>query len=394
MTDQHPGRTETDPDADIGTVIDSGSDPDAPSRTGTSFSRRTVLAAGIPAVAGVLAITALSGPRPARLGEPTGDEQVTAALQPHLSGHRRVAIAYLDGSGTTRFGGFGAEATDEFEVGSVTKTFTGALLASAVERGEVTVQSTVADVLGDEAEGSAIADVTLAELATHTSGIPSLAPSWWTGRFTGTLLRQDPYPARDGDEVIADALGITPNGRGSYAYSNLGVALQGQLLARAAGTDYATLLGDRILEPLSLASTYAPITPEGLRDTATRGHTSAGLPNAAWTMHGVAPAGGIRSTAEDLALYLTGMIEGTAPGASAATEVLFTESQSSETSMNWFHEDVGTGQLMTWHNGMTGGFAAFTGWDPSTGRGIVLLTDTARSLDDVAVAVLTGEVEL
>ncbi|MDN5822683.1 MAG: serine hydrolase, partial [Brachybacterium sp.] len=58
-------------------------------------SRRTVLAAGVPAVVGLLGLSALTNPRPASLGGPTGDQQLTSALAPHLDGHRRVAVAYL-----------------------------------------------------------------------------------------------------------------------------------------------------------------------------------------------------------------------------------------------------------------------------------------------------------
>ncbi|WP_263309988.1 serine hydrolase domain-containing protein [Brachybacterium atlanticum] len=362
-------------------------------------ARRTVLTAAVPAAAAVVGLTALTAPRPASLGEPAGDEQLTDALAPHLGGHRRVAAILVE-DGQSRLAGFGtgdgAELeSSEFEIGSVSKTFTGALLAVAVERGELATETTVAEVLGAEAEGSAIADVTLAELATHSSGLPRLASAAaGGGSILAGLLRKDPYRGRDAQQVIADALDETPSGRGEHAYSNLAVALEGQLLATAASTDYAALLTERILEPLGMTSTYAPVTVGNLRETARRGHGASGLRQGMWTMDGSAPAGGIRSTPADMTRYLTAMIDGSAPGAAAATEVLFEESGTSSTAMNWFLEDFGTGQPITWHNGMTGGYASFVGWDPSSGRGLALFSDTARSLDELAVGVLTGEVAL
>ena len=357
-----------------------------------------MLTVALPATAAVVGLTALTAPRPASLGEPAGDEQLASALAPHLRGHRRVAAILVEG-GQARLAGFGtgdgaALEGSEFEIGSVSKTFTGALLAVAVERGELVTETTVAEVLGTNAEGSAIADVTLAELATHSSGLPRLASAAAGGSILAGLLRKDPYRGRDGRQVIADALDETPSGRGQHAYSNLAVALEGQLLATVAGTDYATLLTERILEPLGMTSTYAPITAENLRQTARRGHGTSGLRQGMWTMEGSAPAGGIRSTPADMAHYLTAMIDGSAPGAEAATEVLFEESKASSTAMNWFLEDFGTGRTITWHNGMTGGYASFVGWDPTSGRGLALLSDTARSLDELAVGVLTGAVAL
>ena len=362
-------------------------------------ARRTVLTAAVPAAAAVVGLTALTAPRPASLGAPAGDEELAAALAPHLGGHRRVAAILVE-DGQSRLAGFGTgEGAElegsEFEVGSVSKTFTGALLAVAVERGELVTETTVAEVLGTDAEGSAIADVTLAELATHSSGLPRLASAAaGGGSILAGLLRKDPYRGRDAQQVIADALDETPSGRGEHAYSNLAVALEGQLLATAASTDYAALLTERILEPLGMTSTYAPVTVGNLRETARRGHGASGLRQGMWTMDGSAPAGGIRSTPADMTRYLTAMIDGSAPGAAAATEVLFEESGTSSTAMNWFLEDFGTGQPITWHNGMTGGYASFVGWDPSSGRGLALFSDTARSLDELAVGVLTGEVAL
>lgn len=335
--------------------------------------------------------------RPTALGAPTGDDQLTSALASRLRGHRRVAIAYRDGAGGQRFGGFGADARTEFEIGSVSKTFTGALLAEAVARQEVTLDTTVAEVLGAQAAGSAIADVTLAELTTHTSGIPRLSAHTHRAAWTRGLRGKDPYAGRDAEQVLADALGSRPRKRGSHAYSNLAVALEGQLLARVAGTNYASLLVQRILAPLGMDDTYAPLTPEALRGTATRGRSASGSPQDPWTLAGSAPAGGIRSTAADMAAYLAGMLEGTAPGAAAPRDILVPQNANNALAMHWFRQSHGkrsdrdADRPIAWHSGMTGGYAAFIALDLSTDRGLVLLSDTARSLDAAAKAVLTAQ---
>lgn len=358
--------------------------------------RRTVLALGGVGAAAVLGAAALTAPRPRRLGDPSGDQALTTAFAPLLDGHSRVGIAILDpDAAEPRLAGFGTAGNAAFEIGSVSKTFTGALLALAVEAGEVELSSTVVEVLGEEATGSAIADVRLEELATHTSGLPSIPPDRMASTIVAGLLRKDPYRRQDADEVIADALAVTPEGRGTPSYSNLGIALLGQLLARAAGSTYPELLGARVLDPLGLAATTVDGLPAGGAADPPRGRALTGLPSARWTMAGSAPAGGIVSTLSDLATYLLAMREGTAPGAAAATEVLVEESDTRRTAMTWFHldlpEEAGT---IIWHNGMTGGYAAFAGWNVDTGRGVALLSDTARSLDDLALAVLAGEVDL
>ncbi|MCL6423285.1 beta-lactamase family protein [Brachybacterium sp. JHP9] len=353
-----------------------------------SPSRRTLLGAGIPAVAALGVTAALGSPRPAVLGEPTGDADLAAALSPQLTSHRRVAVALLGPGAEPRFAGFGADENRDFEIGSATKTFTGALLMAAVEAGEVELATTVAEVL-PEAAGTAVADVTFAELASHTSGLPRLGSSLGLSSIWTTTLRKDPYAGQSPDDVIADALRSPLTGRGTVAYSNLGAALEGQLLAKIGGDHWDTLLFERILDPLGMTRTFAPITPNRLGDADPRGHSSTGHRAAAWTMNGYAPTGGIRSTAADMARYLRAVIDGAAPVGSGL-EPIARENPAQQVAVHWFRTQLASGTEMIWHNGMTGGFASFIGFAPASGRGVVLLTDTANTLDNLGVSILDG----
>lgn len=361
---------------------------DAP--TAARPSRRTVLGAAIPALAALAAVGAIGSPRPAQLGDPSGDAALARAISPHLDGHRHVAVALLEGD-HTRFAGFDADEHREFEIGSVSKTFTAALLMDAIDRGHLALDSTVADVLGGEATGSAIARTTLQALATHSSGLPSLPRSIALTNLWTTPLRKNPYAGVSGADVIDDALGAELGDPGTFAYSNLGVALEGQLVARAQKTDWQSLLTERLLAPLGLQRTRAPRTLAELGADAPLGHVSDGHRCAAWVQDGIAPAGGIRSTASDLALYLRSMMTGANPGATGL-EPLDAAGDGQQVAVNWFRQTLPHAGPMIWHNGMTGGFASFVGWVPSADRGVVLLTDTASSPDELAVSLLDGQV--
>lgn len=354
-------------------------------------NRRTLLLAGAGGVAALLATAAVAAPRPAILGEPTGDRELAEALRPHLGAMRTAALVLVDG-GETRFAGFGADEDREFEIGSVSKTFTGALVMDAVSRGELTLDTTVAEILGGRARGSAIADVSIRELASHTSGIPSLPPPVALGARWRSMLRLDPYDAYDPQQVIDMALECTPVQRGTVDYSNHGVALEGQLVAEAAGTSWETLLSERLLAPLGLGSTRAPLTAEALGEGAPTGHTENGHRARAWTMNGFAPAGGIRSTAADMGAYLRSMMDGSNPGA-AGIEPVVMESETEGVGVNWFTSLGDSDTRAVFHNGQSGGFHAFCGWIPETGRGCVLLSDTADfAADEVALGILAGKV--
>ena len=353
----------------------------APSATVPNRRHRGLRAALAGAVA--LALAAMVAPRPLVLGAPTGDADLVALARPHLSGQHHVAVALIEPPGV-RYAGFGVDEHGAFEIGSVTKTFTAALLRDAIARGEVTADTRVRDLVPTEAPAG---DVRLQELASHTSGLPRLGPSQTgVGNLFAHLLRQNPYSG-GAETVIEDALVARLDRRGEVAYSNLGVALLGQLLAKAAGAEYPELLRTRLTEPLGLAETSLPLTASDLPAGAARGFNSAGRPAAAWPLDGWSPAGGVRSTAHDLAIWVETMIDGRNPGASGLDPVAEIE-PGDLVATGWFLRTRPDGSTVIWHNGGTGGFRSFVGYDPDARRGIVVLADTDRDVDAAAIAIL------
>jgi CubicO group peptidase (beta-lactamase class C family) len=133
----------------------------------------------------------------------------------------------------------------------VTKVFTTLLLAEMAERGEVNLSDPAASYLPEPSgDGPSLAD-----LATHTSGLPPLP----RGLLPSALLHPaDPYArypvsrlVRDARRALRAASSAAPVQR-PYAYSNFGFGLLGYLLGRAAGVPYETLVTTRICAPLCL----------------------------------------------------------------------------------------------------------------------------------------------
>jgi len=100
----------------------------------------------------------------------SGDQGLAVQALPYLDGALDVvSVAAVDGR-VIDFAGFGADENTVYEIGSITKTFTAALFADAVARGEVNADTLLAELLS--VDGTPVADVTLAELASHRSGLP------------------------------------------------------------------------------------------------------------------------------------------------------------------------------------------------------------------------------
>lgn len=146
----------------------------------SQISGRALLGAG--GGLGAAGLLALVGPHPVVTASGrNGDAALLAQVEPYLRGLNRVALAYVDGD-TTTYAGIGADERTPFEIGSVSKTFCGDVLMDMVATGEVTLDTTVDDIL--DADGSELAQVTLRELASHTSGLPDFTASQTGSRNT------------------------------------------------------------------------------------------------------------------------------------------------------------------------------------------------------------------
>jgi D-alanyl-D-alanine-carboxypeptidase/D-alanyl-D-alanine-endopeptidase len=142
-----------------------------------------------------------------------------------------------------------------WEVGSITKVFTGLLLAEMSISGEVRLDDPVGRYLPDPVARRLPAlaqQPTLADLATHTAGLARLP---WPIIRRG-LRSSDPYAGLS-ESLVLGCLGPGTKRprRDRIRYSNFGMGLLGHLLGLASGRPYETLVGERILSPLEMAST-------------------------------------------------------------------------------------------------------------------------------------------
>jgi D-alanyl-D-alanine-carboxypeptidase/D-alanyl-D-alanine-endopeptidase len=275
--------------------------------------------------------------------------------------------------GDVVLGGFGGAGPQTiFEIGSVTKVFTALLLADMAERGQVRLSDPAAGLLP-----GATGPVTLADLATHTSGLPRLPPGL---RWTALAHPRDPYAGYSAARLVRDARRSlrTSSRPNPYAYSNYGYGLLGHLLGRAAGSSYQALVMDRICGPLGLADTTFGV-PGAARDRMTQGHAR-GRPVPGWHMGALAGAGGLRSTAADLAELLRACLAGSAgaplDAAIRATMRPRAGIPAGQIGLAW-HLTVRGDREIVWHNGMTGGYSAMIAFDPVRSLGVAALANAA-----------------
>jgi CubicO group peptidase (beta-lactamase class C family) len=324
----------------------------------------------------------------------TGDRDLASELtRLARRGWRQVAAASIDLNGAipVRLAFINAGSGTRFELGSVTKALTGMLLACAVERAELTMDTTVGESLSNLTD-SPVATVSVRELCTHTSGLPRLPrdPHTLIRGIQFAMLGLDPYRGATASEVIALAGRQDLRHRGQPAYSNLGAALLGQLLAERAGTDFSTLLRTRIFIPLGVPAASVATR----RQKAEPGWSPAGLPRMPWVMDGYAPAGGVVATIEDLARLGVALLTRTASGSSSMDPIpgAVTSRPARRSGMFWIIDSLPDGNVITWHNGATGGYSAFFAIFPQTQQAVAALANVARpsDLQQVALGLAAG----
>ncbi len=304
-----------------------------------------------------------------------------------------MAVALVDENGirvVTAGVARGAEALkpdDLFEIGSVTKTFTGLLLAIADEKGEARLDDPVEKFLpeGIRLRDSADLPIRLVDLATQRSGLPRLATN---------MQPKDPKnPYADYTEQdLLDFLKTftaTRARNAQYEYSNIGFGLLGYVLTRAAkAASFEDLLSARILQPLKLTCTTSD--PKRFHERLTQPHDANGRPTPAWDLPAAhAAAGAIRSTAGDMGRYVEA-IAGlkTSPLSSAIGLATTTREQGpgriNPIGLAWMSLPFDKREIMN-HDGGTFGSSSSLMVDRSAREGVFIVTNSSTPLTDIAL---------
>lgn len=309
----------------------------------------------------------------------------------------RPGVVAMRRGGETRLRAYGDLPDDTsslFEIGSVTKVVTSLLLAALVADETVAYDDPVAAHL-PVAPPEVGRPITLADLATHHSGLPRLPAGMLLAGLTRD--RGNPYARLDEARMrraIAETRPAHEPGR--FGYSNFGAGLLGHALAHAAGTSYAALVADRVSGPLGLADT-AVETPAGAAGRLVEGRSRWGRRVGRWDLASLAGAGGLVSTAPDLltllALWSPGADGPLADAAAATAVVRHRVNRAMGVGLGWMVVPGGEGPArfrvehdLLWHDGGTGGHRSFVAVVPATGAALVILSGRARGVTNLGLS--------
>lgn len=310
------------------------------------------------------------------------ENTLDTVLQKHIRffpPHTEVALGMSCGGKVTfkgiRIGVEGVQEVENsenvFEIGSVTKVFTSALLAHEVLDGTLHLDDRIDQYLPRHLAGGT--KITFLQLANHTSGLPR-SPSNYDLSKTPENPYKD-YSEQLLEEYLYKDLDLDTDRRLSYAYSNLGMGILGYVLSGLEGVPYEQLLQTKIFTPYRMERSATDAAR--LESYMVIGRDPHGQPTRHWELHAMAGAGAILSTVNDLTHFMKAHFDPNQKALALTREPTYTLDDISDVGLGWEIIKRRSGDTWYKHSGRTGGYTSIMIMDVAHENGIVILSNVS-----------------
>lgn len=269
-----------------------------------------------------------------------------------------------------------------YEIGSITKTMTGLLLAIG-ERNGIWNRSDPLSAFVPEWTFSPFANqTTLSQLVTHTAGLPPVP-----GNFKASIAdRQNPYALYDDVRLIEAVLSESPKKKSKHRYSNYSFGLLGWLLSKRLGVSLHEALVEHIFKPLAMTNS-GTVTDRQPPGELLPVYSHKGKPVPHWDfLDAMGGAGGVRSTMNDMLNYLEAYLHphehplGPAISECLRQHVAIMPSRGIGVGYSWMMFKEKDGSTTHWHNGGTYGSSSFMSFNREKETGFVILSNYGSTI--------------
>jgi CubicO group peptidase (beta-lactamase class C family) len=189
---------------------------------------------------------------------------------------------------------------------------------------------------------------------------------------------------------------VVPNDVGvKWEYSNVDAGVLGLALARRAGTTFERLLQTRLTGPLGMTSTALTV-PNGREAQHAVGYDASFRAAPAWNVPALQGAGSLHSSTNDLLTFLAALSENGAPLAGVTSTMLATRRPGPGVvqALGWWILGGGSDDEFLLHDGGTLGFASAIAFDPRARTGVIVLSNTANGVGDIARHLMRADIPL
>ena len=274
-----------------------------------------------------------------------------------------------------------------YEIGSITKTFTGFLLAQAVNDKKINLDDDIRKYLPQKYPNLEFIKkpILIKHLVSHTSSI---------ARIPNDLDKQPNYdplnPYANYSKTMVynylKTINLTAEPGTKQDYSNTGMALLGIILENIYGKSYEQLLQMFMLKPFQMQTTFQNV-PENMELNFAQGYNQEGQLTPHWDLGVQVGAGGIKSSVLDMTTFLNENIKASNGTIKKSHEITF-QNEKNTAGYAWVIQKMKNGDTLFWHNGGTYGFTSFYGFIRENNCGIVVLNNSGNRVDNVAISIL------
>lgn len=311
-----------------------------------------------------------------------------------------IVVALIDGEKVEYYSygiadlktGANVDKNSIFEIGSISKTFTGIIVADEVVKGKMKLSDPISKYLSEYTKVPTRNDkeITIKDVATHSSSLARMpdnfAPANPNNPYADFTIEMA-YDFISGYELTRD-IGE------KYEYSNLALGMLGHILELQYKKDYESIMVDRIANTLGMDNTRVVFTPNMIKHLA-KGHNN-GEEVENWDLPALVGAGGIRSSAVDMVKYIQanmGVIKSPLYEAMQLSHktAYENEDQKFKIGLTWHFDNDGA---IVQHGGATGGYRAFAGFVKGTQKGVVVLTNSTEGIGAIGRKLLDETFDL
>lgn len=281
-----------------------------------------------------------------------------------------------------------------YEIGSISKTFTGWLLAQEVIKGTIHLDSSINRYLPDSIAAMVYNNkpITVKSLSNHTSGIPSLPLNF---KMVPGYNANDPYAGYSRDILFTYLKTFRPfqEPDKQLRYSNMAVGILGNILEMKTGIQYEIMVRQRIAKPLNM--NYTGLTQkeyDKIKPLQTACYDGVGNKTSRWHFQAMRAAGSLYSNAEDLLLYAKALTEPMQTSnfyksLELSMQPTFTSNANTKIGLGWFIVSRKGNQYIN-HSGGTGGYRSVLIVDRMNKRAVVILSNVANDVTELGFQIM------
>ena len=256
-----------------------------------------------------------------------------------------------------------------FEIGSITKVFTGTLLAKMANKGKIKLHGKVHKQLGFKFHKNK--KLSYLDLANHTAGLYRLPSNILD---LANNYPENPY-SKYTDSLfvyhLRNELQLKNKPGKVHKYSNLGTSIIGYAISKMENKSYSELYQKEIFEKYGLNNTKC----HSNRDEMVRGINHQGEYVSNWNFGPMFPCGGISSNTKDIAKFIIAHFDSTNLDLKLTCTPTFKINENFKIGLCWHIIENSKKGNIIFHNGATGGYRSCAAFNPLSKTGVVVLSN-------------------